>query len=273
VTESYSQGAAAAIGARLRAAREQAGISLEQLIAATRISRSYLVAIEEGHFERLPGQAYVSGFIRLYASQVGLDAEALMQEYLQLRQPAAEGGAVGRPRFRLPAFGADCRRRWGVTVILLVLVLAASFLMDDDRERPPPSPAASTAAPVPQQRLSSAVAPPPVMPAQAPSSAPTPDAEQSAAPAASEAGVPATGIFLRIRADRESWLNIDIDGEMGRQYTLRAGDVIEWKGERRFSLDIGNAGGIQAEFNGKPLGPLGKEGAPVHLELTPAGAE
>jgi hypothetical protein len=80
-------------------------------------------------------------------------------------------------------------------------------------------------------------------------------------------------IFLRIKAERECWLSIDIDGEMGRQYTLRAGDVIEWKGERRFSLDIGNAGGIQAEFNGRSLGPLGKEGAPVHLELTRDGVE
>jgi hypothetical protein len=80
------------------------------------------------------------------------------------------------------------------------------------------------------------------------------------------------GIFLRIRATHECWLAINIDGELSHQYTLKEGDIIEWKGERQFSLDIGNPAGIQMEFNGAPH-PLPVDGSrPVHLVLAADGA-
>jgi transcriptional regulator with XRE-family HTH domain len=264
VTEPSILSGDVAIGIRLRTAREQAGISHEELAASTRISKTYLQRLEEGAFDRLPGPAYVCGFMRSYASQVGLDGDLLVQEYQRARQQPPSPQA-GKRRYSLGKSSPEGRRRWAVTGILLIFVLAAAYVMDtsDDTVRSPatvPLPPKPAASPVIQERMSSTV---PVQP-QAPLSdlGQTPVLDQT---------LPADGIFLRIKAEQECWLNIDIDGEMGRQYTLRPGDVIEWKGGNRFSLDIGNAGGIQAEFNGASLGPLGKAGESVHLELTADG--
>lgn len=63
------------VGPQLRAAREEKGLSLEQVAAETRIPQRHLVAIEAGKFGRLPGRTYAVGFSRTYAKTVGLDQE------------------------------------------------------------------------------------------------------------------------------------------------------------------------------------------------------
>ena len=55
------------IGATLRTAREQRGISIDTAAEATKIRSSYLVALEEEDFERLPGPTYARGFLRSYS--------------------------------------------------------------------------------------------------------------------------------------------------------------------------------------------------------------
>lgn len=64
------------IGAQLRAAREEKGLSLEQVAAETRIPQRHLLAIEAGDFAGLPGRTYAVGFARTYAKTVGLDQDA-----------------------------------------------------------------------------------------------------------------------------------------------------------------------------------------------------
>jgi cytoskeleton protein RodZ len=265
VTEPSIPSGDAAIGIRLRTAREQAGISHEELAASTRISKTYLQRMEEGAFELLPGPAYVCGFMRSYASKVGLDGDLLVQEYQRSRQAPTLSPQAGKRRFRLGGSSPEGRRRWAVTGILLVVVLAAASVMDtsDDAVKSPatlPLPSKPAVSPAVQERMSSLSPLPPQAPLT--DSGQLPVIDQT---------LPPDGIFLRVKAGQECWLNIDIDGEMGRQYTLRPGDVIEWKGRSRFSLDIGNAGGIEAEFNGASLGQLGKAGESVHLELTADG--
>lgn len=63
------------VGAQLRAAREEKGLSLEQVAAETRIPQRHLVAIEAGEFARLPGRTYAVGFSRTYAKMIGLDQD------------------------------------------------------------------------------------------------------------------------------------------------------------------------------------------------------
>ena len=79
------------------------------------------------------------------------------------------------------------------------------------------------------------------------------------------------GIVLKLKVNQDCWLNITIDDTVSQQYDLKAGDLIEWKGEKVFALDLGNPGGVEAEFNGKPLKPLGERGKPVHVMLKAAG--
>lgn len=62
-------------GARLRAAREARGLTLEQLAAETRIPRRHLQTIEAGEFAALPARTYAVGFSKTYARAVGLDED------------------------------------------------------------------------------------------------------------------------------------------------------------------------------------------------------
>ncbi len=60
-------------GQRLRRAREEAGLSLDQVAAETRIPRRHLEMIERGDFGALPARTYAIGFSRTYARAVDLD--------------------------------------------------------------------------------------------------------------------------------------------------------------------------------------------------------
>ena len=61
------------VGERLRAAREQKGLSLEDVAAQTRIPQRHLASIERADWESLPTPTYTIGFAKSYAGVVGLD--------------------------------------------------------------------------------------------------------------------------------------------------------------------------------------------------------
>lgn len=57
------------------------GVPLEEVTRVTRIPRSTLQLLEADDWERLPGRAYIVGYLRAYASTVGLDVEELLLRY------------------------------------------------------------------------------------------------------------------------------------------------------------------------------------------------
>lgn len=69
------------LGNRLRMAREEKGISLEELQTLTKIQKKYLVGIEEGNYEKMPGRFYARAFIKQYAEAVGLQPDELFEEH------------------------------------------------------------------------------------------------------------------------------------------------------------------------------------------------
>jgi transcriptional regulator with XRE-family HTH domain len=69
------------IGQALRAVREHQGRSLEALAETTRIRASYLSAIEELRLELLPSRPFTIGYIRAYASALGLDPETAVERF------------------------------------------------------------------------------------------------------------------------------------------------------------------------------------------------
>ncbi len=71
--EVAEQAAVPGVGAQLRVAREQRGLTVAQLAAQTRIGVRQLEKIEAGEFHDLPGRAYAIGFAKTYAKAVGLD--------------------------------------------------------------------------------------------------------------------------------------------------------------------------------------------------------
>mgnify|MGYP001202530911 CR=1 FL=1 len=71
------------LGKRLREAREEKGLTLDDLQDLTKIQKRYLQGIEEGNFDIIPGKFYVRAFIKQYAEAVGLDPDELFEEYKQ----------------------------------------------------------------------------------------------------------------------------------------------------------------------------------------------
>ncbi len=72
--------------------------------------------------------------------------------------------------------------------------------------------------------------------------------------------------LLVIQATEETWIRIQGDDKEPVQVLLKSGEKISHKAGR-FSMDIGNAGGIRIQFNGKNIENLGKSGQVIHLRL------
>lgn len=68
----------AAIGQILRATREDHELTLDQVAAATHIRLHYIQAMEMGDFDALPSRVQMKGFLRSYASLLGLDEKILL---------------------------------------------------------------------------------------------------------------------------------------------------------------------------------------------------
>lgn len=121
------------VGSVLRKARDRRRIELSEVEAATRIRVRFLRAIENEEWDELPEGVYTRGFIRTYASFLGLDGERLAEDYRRdvegagaghdsaaelaaVAASTASGSTAGRRSF--PRLG------WlaGVTVILAVTI-------------------------------------------------------------------------------------------------------------------------------------------------------
>src|SRR2546428_6588805 len=69
-------------GGKLREARERRGVSLRQIANATKIAVSVLEGLERNDISRLPGGIFGRAFVRSFASEIGLDPEAIIQEFI-----------------------------------------------------------------------------------------------------------------------------------------------------------------------------------------------
>jgi transcriptional regulator with XRE-family HTH domain len=76
------------LGAVFRSKREEMKLSLKEIESNLSIRMVYLQAIEEGRIGHFLSNAYALGFMRQYASFLGLDSEKLLKEYPDLRLPA-----------------------------------------------------------------------------------------------------------------------------------------------------------------------------------------
>jgi transcriptional regulator with XRE-family HTH domain len=66
------------LGRRLATARQHAGLSIEEVVAATRIRPGMLREIEAGEFVHCGGDVYARGHVRAIAKVVGIDPEPLL---------------------------------------------------------------------------------------------------------------------------------------------------------------------------------------------------
>jgi cytoskeleton protein RodZ len=116
------------VGDRLRQAREEAGLSLDQVAAQTRIPMRHLQHIEREEWDALPAVTYCVGFVRSYANAIGLDGAELSREVrdrlggLRTPVPAAEYYEPADPA-RVPP------RALAIAAALIAALLVAGYLI------------------------------------------------------------------------------------------------------------------------------------------------
>jgi cytoskeleton protein RodZ len=254
--------------ARLRHARECKGIALEDAARVTRISSEYLRALEEGHTDKLPSEAYAKGFLRSYGHFLGFSDNDLHDMQRLIDSSSIPESEVDEHRPALSASTSVAIPVKGrivlLTVTFVVLAALSIYLV-----MPVKVPERLAGSPV-MQRV------------RADKDMPAPNTAKNGVVAAKKdlmkedaAGVmpfsrpvtPEKGVILRLKALEDGSLDVTIDDMITQHYDLKTGDLIEWKAEKAFSLDLENAGGVEAEFNGKLLGPFGAKGSPAHIVL------
>jgi cytoskeleton protein RodZ len=168
------------VGERLRVAREEKKLSLEDVAAQTRIPQRHLASIETGDWDSLPAPTYTIGFAKSYASAVGLDRADIGN---QLREE------MGGQRFANTSTDvfepADPARTMpkalviGAILAVVVLIALMSWLNRRSLEQNDQPTVAST----PSQAAPQATTPQPAAPAASPAAAAGPVVLTATAPA------------------------------------------------------------------------------------------
>lgn len=73
-------------GRYLKTCREDRGMSLEQIEEITKIQRQILSAIEGEEIEALPEDVFVTGFLRAYASVLGVNGTDVVRRYMEYKR-------------------------------------------------------------------------------------------------------------------------------------------------------------------------------------------
>ena len=68
---------------------------------------------------------------------------------------------------------------------------------------------------------------------------------------------------LAIEASERCWVLVRPDTGPDQDVMLNPGDRIKWNAQERFTLTLGNAGGVRVSFNGKLQPPYGASGQVV----------
>ncbi len=128
------------VGTTLRLQREKKRMGLAEVSRVTRIPVATLDSIEQDHFDDLPGEVFVKGFLKSYAQTLGLPPEEIVARYSASRRVAMVNPLpVASP---VQAAREGQGRRFGVAIALVLLLilftLALSIVLKPrGRDMPP----------------------------------------------------------------------------------------------------------------------------------------
>jgi cytoskeletal protein RodZ len=299
-------------GEYLKREREIRGVSLEDISNATKVRVGLLTAIERNDFDALPSAPFVKGFIQAYCKYLGLDVQDALLRYEayiriaenELSATKQKPGAVTQPVIKSGNESSLSYSQLSIIAVAVIalLIIGGVYIISKSKRQSSSAPDSSvqqvdassnfqTRESQTGQRVGREV-----IAKKAASSLPTKSEAQSNL--THEASASKTSIkkenkdaknvlsdnviiekgplVLIIEATKPTWIKAEIDGMNPFEVSLKQGEKIKWNAKERFSILIGNAGGVKAIFNGNLLGSLGDEGKVVRLVLPPenkAGSE
>ncbi|WP_062904159.1 helix-turn-helix domain-containing protein [Pediococcus damnosus] len=262
------------IGKRLQAARMDQGLSIDYIQEKTKIQKRYLMAIEAGQMNDLPGDYYVQSFVSQYANVVGLDSHKLLAGELQETNdngkqsaPVATGPLPSRTTQHKQAVKeSEFSRRFGkyaaylptiVVVVIVVVVLGTIWGMSHSGNSAQPHLTSSKVS-VTDDASSSKKK-------QSASSKSSSSSSKEKSQKITQVGSstteydlkdgPSDGSSLNIKAGTSNaWVSVSSDGTQSWMGTLQTGaahTVKVAKGVSKVSISLGNAPQTTITVNGK----------------------
>jgi cytoskeletal protein RodZ len=200
----------------------------------------------------------VKGFLLSYAKYIGLDPNDVLLHYegslkrksvTRPEEAPPEKKSVTRPEEAPPEKKIVWNRRylWMIGGVILVGIFSSYFLFLHPSKTPMEP---ISVKPKVEKTLPS--------PPQKTGKIPTPEEQP---------------FSLQLKAVEQTWVRIQIDGQSQYDMTLKPGESTSHQAQKRISLLVGNAGGLNVTFKGKILEKSGKSGEVVNLIFTPQGVE
>jgi len=244
------------LGELLRQAREQKGLSLEDIQAATYIKRRYLEALEAEEWGQLPHPTVGRGFLANYAAVLDLDVNYVLGLYDQrVPQPVRDSGATLTEQGILfksismkppPRVSPDLLI--GLAMVLILVGIVGGTILLYGESLLPKDKGASVISALPTADMAF------ILPT------PTPAPTETPTPTVTPTPMYYTGVSVELVITDESWVQVLVDGAKTFEGILKPGDRKHWNGERQVAVRVGNAGGVEAIVNGESMGILGQRG-------------
>ncbi|MFD2171269.1 helix-turn-helix domain-containing protein [Tumebacillus lipolyticus] len=242
------------LGAELKRIREQKGYTLEQIQQATKIRTRYLEAIEAGELSVMPGIVYARGFIKSYCDYLGVDGQAMLEQYglaVDKDDEQVEPVRVKRKDRNIGKVGSfNTRLLPQVAMVVGILVVAAAVyavLVNLEEKGVSKDPAETQSVEKPQQ-------------VETPTPAPDPEPEppkqttavQEAQKAANQTTYQVTGtdsMTMVLATTSDCWLEVKADGKVLESGIVKAGETRTWKANQSISLLTGKSKFITIKIN------------------------
>jgi hypothetical protein len=251
-----------------------------------RLRRHLLEALENEEWHKLPPSVFVKGFIRSYAKALDLDEKKILELY--------ESTAPVEPASPKPIMDEKQSRK-GPTVLILVVVGAIAlgvymWYSKPSRDRAPTE--SQTGSFLESQDLPSEAVQPPLLVNKEPEpvqeeiveresvgpdlSAPQPAEIEAGEPPEEEPQIPEAApepvagpewLILKGLVKSRTWVRIYVDDQQPKEYIFPPGSRPQWKAKEGFYVLVGNAAGIDFDYNGEVLENLGKLGQVIRLRL------
>lgn len=267
-------------GEHLRQQREMRGVSLDEIVATTKIGRRLLLALEEEQFDLLPGGIFNKSYVRAYAKCVGIDEDQAVAEYLEAAQEPPPDNKVIAHQHSFHSDRVLERTQFPIVPVLILLVVAIGAVggwkayqeHQRDREQqmaaiksnetstmasiaPPQTsgaPLAGSAAPSSSAQSAQPAASSQIMPSSKPVSAVEGSARQSIA--SPQDATPTEGEFeITIRPKDRAWVSVKSDGKYVVRGIIKPPDVKTIRATSEVIFFTGNAGEVEVAFNGKSV--------------------
>ncbi len=225
-------------GRRLRDARIASGLSFADIEEETKIRKYYLEALENENFKVLPPPVYASGFVKRYASILGLDEQEVVAEFRELaygreKEPEMEERLERVPvasRKRLPIKNIAA----GIVFLVIALWLGsfiASYIANRGQEKIAQAPQTQTQ----DTQTTQTETPPPVPSSQSPAQV--------------------SGVQVELEALARCWIQVTVDGKQQFSGTLAQGEKKTFAGNKNVTFKSGNRS-LKVTVNGKEQPPL-----------------